>query len=62
MPDMQHIEIERYHMELVHDVRRLIEKYRKVMDWDIPENNEAEADQLIFEAVQRAFNEIKQGR
>ena len=60
MQDMQHIEIDRHHDEIIHDVNKLIEKYRKAMAWDIPENNTQEADQLIFEAVQRALNKIKQ--
>ncbi|HFB64596.1 MAG TPA: hypothetical protein ENJ60_03560 [Aeromonadales bacterium] len=62
MSDMQHIEIERYHDEIIHDMRKLVEKYRKAMDWDIPENNEIEADQLIFDAIQHALDSIKQGK
>ncbi len=59
MPDMQHIEIERYHDEINHDVQNLIEKYRKVMAWNIPENNAQKADPLIFEAVQQALDKVK---
>ncbi len=56
---MQEIEIERYHDKIVEDVAALVEKYRKIMDWDIPENDEELADKLIFEAVQKALDEVK---
>ena len=59
MSSMQEIELQRYHKELVGDVRALVEKYRRAMDWDIPENDEQEADILIFAAIQKALDEIK---
>lgn len=59
MKSMQEIEIERYHDKIVEDVAALVEKYRKIMDWDIPENDEELADKLIFEAVQKALDEVK---
>ncbi len=60
MSTAQEIEIQRYHDELVKDVSKLVEKYRRIMDWDIPENDEAYADKLIFQAIQDALNELKQ--
>ncbi len=60
MPSMQEIELERYHNELVSDVKGLVEKYRRAMDWDIPGNDEKQADQLIFAAIQKALDAIKQ--
>jgi len=59
MPSMQEIELERHHKELVNDVKALIEKYRRAMDWDIPDNDEQKADQLIFAAIQNALDAIK---
>jgi len=56
---MQKIEIEKYHGDIVEDVAALVEKYRKVMDWDIPENDEELADKLIFEAIQQALDKVK---
>lgn len=57
MSSMQQIEIDKYHDEIIHDVNKLIEKYRKAMAWDIPENNKAESERLIFDAVQKALND-----
>lgn len=62
MSDMQEIEIERYHKRIVKDMRHLIERYREIMAWDIPENDPVEADKLIFKAVHVALDEIEQGK
>ncbi len=59
MSDMQQIEINRYHDEIVDDVRQLIEKYRKAMDWDIPENDDRESDQIILNAIETALAKVK---
>jgi hypothetical protein len=59
MKSMQKIEIEKYHDDIVEDVAALVEKYRKAMDWDIPENDEELADKLIFNAIQQALDKVK---
>ncbi len=59
MTDMQHIEINRYKDEIIDDVKQLIEKYRKAMDWDIPENDDKKSDRVIFEAIETALAQIK---
>lgn len=40
MSTMQEIELQRYHKELVKDVSSLVDKYRRAMEWDIPESDE----------------------
>ncbi len=59
MSSMQEIELDRHHNELVKDVKSLVEKYRRAMDWDIPENDEKEGDVLIFAAIQKALDAIQ---
>lgn len=59
MSQMQQIEIDRYHKRIVKDMNHLIERYREIMAWDIPENNPVEADRLIFKAVHEALDEIE---
>ena len=56
MSKLQEIELQRYHKELVKDVESLVKKYRRMMDWDIPENDEKEGDVLIFDAIQKALD------
>lgn len=62
MSESQKIEIQRYHKELVKDVASLVDKYRRIMEWDIPESNEIEGDKLIFEAIQDALDALKESR
>ena len=59
MSEAQKIEIQRYHKELVKDVASLVDKYRRIMEWDIPESDEREGDRLIFEAIQDALDTLK---
>ncbi len=59
MSEAQKIEIQRYHKELVKDVTSLVDKYRRIMEWDIPESDEREGDRLIFEAIQDALDTLK---
>ena len=59
MSQMQEIEINRYHDRIVKDMRHLIERYREIMAWDIPENDPKEADRLIFKAVHAALSKIE---
>ena len=59
MSQMQEIEINRYHGRIVKDLHHLIERYREIMAWDVPENDPIEADRLIFNAVHVALSEIE---
>jgi hypothetical protein len=59
MSQMQEIEINRYHNRIVKDVSHLIERYREIMAWDVPENDPVEADKLIFKAVYSALEDLK---
>ncbi len=59
MGEMQQIEINRYQNEIMDDVKELVEKYRRAMDWDIPENDDRESDQLILQAIEAALAEVK---
>ena len=54
------IEIQRYHDKLVKDVEHLVDKYRRIMEWDIPEYDESEGDKLILQAIQQALDSLKQ--
>lgn len=59
MSQMQEMEINRYHQRIVKDIRNLIEHYREIMAWDVPENDPVEADRLIFNAVRSAIDECE---
>jgi hypothetical protein len=59
MSDVQNIEIERYHDKITEDLRKVVEKYREIMAWDVPDNDTVEADRLIFQAIHSALAEIE---
>ncbi|MGI2112107.1 hypothetical protein ACRN9G_00695 [Shewanella frigidimarina] len=59
MSDIQNIEIERYHDQITEDVRQVVERYREIMAWDVPDNDAVEADRLIFQAIHAAVDEIE---
>lgn len=59
MSDIQNIEIERFHDQITEDVRQLVERYREIMAWDVPDNDTVEADRLIFQAIHAAVVEIE---
>ena len=59
MPKLEQFEIEAHRGEIVRDVRHLVEKYRAVFDWDVPDIDQAAADRLILTAVATAVNALK---
>ncbi|MGX9460202.1 hypothetical protein ACWXWU_03030 [Shewanella sp. A14] len=60
MSDIQDIEIERYQDNITEDLRKVVEKYREIMAWDVPDNDTVEADRLIFEAIHCAVTEMEE--
>lgn len=59
MSDMQQYEIEKLHKQIIHDVNHLVEKYQKIMAWDVPENDDATATQLILKEIKAAIDKIE---
>ena len=58
MPKLEQFEIEAHRGEIVRDVRHLVETYRAVFDWDVPDIDQAAADRLMTEVV-TAVNALK---
>ena len=59
MSKVQNIEISRYQPKITGDLRQLVERYREIMAWDVPENDPVEADRLIFQAINTALEAIE---
>ncbi len=62
MPRMEKIELQRHRSEIVADLTKLIEHWRAVFDWDVPEIDQAYADNLIVTEVRAALDQIKRDR
>lgn len=61
MSSVEEIELARHRQQMVHDLHALVEKYRKIFDWDIPGVNQVAADQLIMQAMQDSLAEVIKG-
>lgn len=59
MTDMEQIEIDRYHREVVEDHRHMLKKYLRIMEWDVPEVNEKEAVALILKSMKDSLAELE---
>lgn len=60
MAKMEQIELDRHREQLNADVKGLVEKYRSIFGWDVPDIDEAAADKLILDAIRQSLNQIEQ--
>jgi hypothetical protein len=51
--------LEGHRGEIIADVKKLVEKYRAIFDWDVPDIDQTVADKLILTEVRKALNEIE---
>ena len=59
MAKIEQLELDAHRAQLVSDVKRLVEKYRAIFDWDVPEVDQAGADKLILAAIRNALEDIE---
>jgi len=59
MAQMEQLELDAHRGQLVADVQALVEKYRSIFDWDIPEINQARSDRLILQAIRDALDGVE---
>jgi hypothetical protein len=59
MGKMEQLELEAHRSEIDADMRSLVEKYRRVFGWDIPEIDQQAADKLILAAMRKALDDIQ---
>ncbi|MEJ2326054.1 MAG: hypothetical protein P8Y27_04430 [Chromatiaceae bacterium] len=59
MTDIEKIELARYHREILEDLRHLVKKYGRIMEWDVAEVDEKEARTLIFQAMRDALAKVE---
>jgi len=58
MASIEQIELARYRAELDDDVQHLVNKYCRIMGWEVPELDEAAARALILGALKEAFEKV----
>jgi hypothetical protein len=59
MSDVEKIEVARYQREIVEDVRHMVGKYCRIMEWDVPEVDEGEARALILAPIMAALTQVE---
>ena len=59
MAEIEQVELERHRDELIADVKSLVEKYRAIFDWDVPDIDQTHADKLILGEVRKALDDIE---
>jgi hypothetical protein len=58
--DSEKIELARYHGEIVDDLRHLVNKYVRIMEWDVPDvDDEKEARGLVVQALKSGLAEVE---
>jgi hypothetical protein len=58
MKKMEQLELDSYRSEIAENMSSLVEKYRRIFGWDIPEIDQYAADKLILTAMHKALDEI----
>ena len=56
--EQEELEAQRHHLE--RDIRSLVEKYRAIFDWNVPDIDQARADKLILDDIRKALDGIEQ--
>ena len=60
MAQIEEIEMDAHRAQLKSDVRGLVDKYRAIFGWDVPEVDEVLSDRLIVKALHQALDELVQ--
>ena len=56
---IEDIEMDRHRKSLDKDVDKLVDKYIRIMDWDIPEVDGPKARQLILDEIRQAISRLE---
>ena len=61
MTKIEQMELDAHRAELIGDVKKLVEKYRSIFEWDVPEIDETLSDKLIMAAIRQALDGVEKG-
>jgi hypothetical protein len=57
--EIEQVELDRHRAQLTSDVKDLVEKYRAIFDWDVPDIDQNAADKLILGAMRKALDDVE---
>jgi len=55
----EQMELEGHRSQIIADVKGLVEKYRSIFDWDVPDIEQNLADKLILKEIRKALDGIE---
>ena len=53
------MELDAHRDAIIGDVKRLVEKYRAIFDWDVPDIDQAAADRLVIAEIRKSLDNIE---
>jgi hypothetical protein len=56
---IENIEMNRQRSSLDKDVQKLVDKYIKIMDWDVPDIDEPKARRLILDEIKLSISRLE---
>lgn len=59
MENMEQLELEGHRDDIIADVKKLVEKYRAIFDWDVPDIDQGVADKLILQEIRKGLDDIE---
>jgi len=59
MAKIEQLELKGHRNQIIADVKSLVEKYRTIFDWDVPEIDQHAADKLILAEMRKALDDIE---
>jgi hypothetical protein len=59
MSKIEHLELAARRGDIIIDVKDLIEKYRAIFEWDVPDIDENLTNTLILNEVRKALDDIQ---
>ncbi len=60
MAKIEEKELEGHRAQIIADVKKLVEKYRAIFDWDVPDIDQTAADKLILAEIRKALDALEQ--
>jgi hypothetical protein len=59
MNNIEEIELDAHRSQIVADIKSLVDKYRAIFGWDIPDIDQKAADKLILAAIRKELDNIE---
>ncbi|MDR3369539.1 hypothetical protein [Rhodoferax sp.] len=59
MAKMEKMELDAQRAQLNADVKAMVEKYRSIFEWNVPDINQTLSDRLILAAIREALDDVE---